>query len=328
MRISVAIGTYNRAAMVHEAIQAAFEQTLPPDEVVVADDASTDGTWELLRELARREPRLKIFRRERNSGGVENWNFAVARTRGDYIAWCSDDDRFTPWHLQESVAYLESHPVAGLVHAGFIDVLEACGISEVLPRPLRFPGVRLVTRKNLPGYLARYYDWPFHPSTLVFRRAVWEQIGPFDSRYALADTDWFVRAVERFPAAMLASHGVYNRRHAGNWSNRLGSARMQQEILRIVENAIERRYPPADFRRTAWKAVWRATVRLRLVLTLRARLRAGHADGACAAWMLLARGTGPALPNAAAGLGSALIRWRCRRKQPAEDDARQSVSPV
>ena len=105
------------------------------------------------------------------------------------------------------------------------------------------------------GYLTRYYDWPFHPSTLVLRRVVWERVGPFNPAYALADTDWFVRAVEQFPAAMLARHGVYNRRHAGNWSNRLGSARMQREIFEIVEGAIDRRWPKPALPRRVWRAV-------------------------------------------------------------------------
>jgi len=241
--VSVAIATYNRAAMVRQAIEAALAQTHPPDEIVVADDRSTDSTWAVLKELATGEPNVRIFQRERNSGGVENWNFAIGQTRGDYIAWCSDDDRFAPAHLKASIEYLEAHPEVGLVHAGFVDVIEAEGAVETMPRPLRFTRTRIVTKRTLLGYLTRYYDWPFHPSTLVFRRVVWERVGPFNPAYALADTDWFVRAVEQFPTAMLAHHGVYNRRHSGNWSNRLGSAQMQREIFEIVEGAIDRLYP-------------------------------------------------------------------------------------
>ncbi len=324
----MAIATYNRAAMVRQAIEAALGQTRPPEEIVVADDASTDSTWAALNELAGCEPSVRVFRRERNSGGAENWSFAIAQTRGDYIAWCSDDDRFTPDHLEASVEYLEGHPEVGLVHAGFIDAIETQAEAQTLPRPLRFPKTRIITQRNLLGYLTRYYDWPFHPSTLVMRRAVWERVGPFNPAYALADTDWFVRAVEQFPAAMLARHGVYNRRHAGNWSNRLGSARMQREIFGIVEGSIERRWPKTGPRRLAWKALWRANVRLRLLLTLRARLRSGHADAACAAWMILARGTGRKLPTAAARRGSALMRWWCGRRAPQFEDTRQSVSPL
>jgi glycosyltransferase involved in cell wall biosynthesis len=330
MKVSVAIATYNRAAMVRQAIEAALDQTRPPEEIVVADDASTDSTWAVLQQVAGRDPRVRLFRRERNSGGAENWSFAIGQTTGDYIAWCSDDDRFTPGHVEASVDYLEEHPEVGLVHAGFIDVIETGSGARIHVRPLRFPGARTVTARNLLGYLTRYYDWPFHPSTLVLRRSVWEQVGPFNPAYALADTDWFVRAVERFPAAMLAHHGVYNRRHADNWSNRLGSARMQSEIFEIVEGAIDRRWVRPNLRRTAWKALWRTNVRMRLLLTLRARLRSGHVDAAEAAWNMLTGGTGRSLPQWAVRAGETAIRWWCgRRMDKAKyENPRPSVLPL
>jgi glycosyltransferase involved in cell wall biosynthesis len=336
IKISVAVATYNRAAMVRQAIAAALDQSRPPDEIVVADDASTDSSWAVLNQLADGEPRVRLFRRERNSGGVENWSFAIGQTTGDYIAWCSDDDRFTRNHLQASLEHLEAHPEIGLVHSGFIDaiedVIEGGGRAQEQARPLRFPDTRMLTRRTLIGYLARYYDWPFHPSTLVFRRKVWERVGPFNAAYALADTDWFVRAVEQFPAAMLPRRGVYNRRHQGNWSNRLGSARMQREIFEIVEGAIDRRWPePAGPRRAwkfGWKILWRANVRVRLLLTLRARLRSGHADAACAAWEMLTQGTGRTMPDLVRRAGQTAIRWWCSRREPAFKDAHQSVSPL
>ena len=322
------MATFNRADMVRQAIAAALSQSLLPDEIVVADDASTDSTWDVLNHLASAEPRVRIFRRERNSGGVENWNFAIGQTSGDYIAWCSDDDRFTTDHLAVSVEYLETHPEVGLVHSGFIDLVETPGESQTLARPLRFAQARILTQTSLLGYLTRYYDWPFHPSTLVFRRAVWERVGPFDPAYALADTDWFVRAVERYPAAMLAHYGVYNRRHSGNWSNRLGSTRMQREIFEMVEGAIDRRWPKPAAQRRIWKAAWRANVRMRLLLTLRMRLKSGHSEAACALWNMLTRGTGRKLPESVGRAGRWLIRWWCGGREPEFENARQSVSPL
>lgn len=325
--VSVAIATYNRAAMVRQAVEAALGQTLAPCEVVVADDASGDETPQVLERLAAADARLRVFRRERNSGGVENWNFAVAQTRGDYIAWCSDDDRFLPDHLEASVAYLEAHPEAGLVHSGFVDVVETDDGVETHLRPLRYPAPHLLTRAGLAAYLTRYYDWPFHPSTIVMRRRVWEETGPFDPRYALADTDWFVRAVERFPAALLARRGVLNRRHAGNWSNRLGSARMQREIFEIVERCLGRLYAPQPLRLWWWQKVWRLNVRLHLLLTVRARIRTGHGGAAWAAWREFAAGTGWQLPAPLAWAGERWIQRRLQRA-PELESARQSVSPL
>jgi glycosyltransferase involved in cell wall biosynthesis len=323
--VSVSIATYNRATMVHQGIDAALAQTLRPLEIVVADDASTDGTWQMLSELSGQDPTVRAFRHEKNTGGVENWNFAIRQTGGDYIAWCSDDDRFLPDHLAASVKFLEAHPEVGFVHAGFLDAIETESGSEIQQRPLRFQRDTILDRESLLMYLTRYYDWPFHPSTIVMRRKVWNEVGPFDARYALADTDWFVRAVERFPAALLARHGVLNRRHPGNWSNRLGSAKMQREIFEIVEGAIGRIFPRQPVLRFLWKLIWRTNVRLRLLLTLRVRAATGHGD---AAWSQLFEGTGLPLPAWFRRAGETLIRKWSSRHAPAFHDVRQSVSPL
>lgn len=326
--VSVAIATYNRASMVRQAVEAALAQTRPPLEVCVSDDASTDATWPALSDLAARDPRVRVTRLERNSGGVENWNHAIRQTSGRYIAWCSDDDRFLPEHLAQSVAYLEAHPETGFVHSGFVDAIETDRSSELAERPLRFTTDTPVDRHTLLPYLLRYYDWPFHPSTIVMRREVWETAGPFDPQYALADTDWFVRAVERFPSAMLACRGAINRRHPGNWSNRVGSAKMQREIFEIVEGAIGRIYADWPLHRRAWKWVWRANVRLRLLLTLRARVRSGHSEAARAAWVQMVEGTGLPLPRLLRRAGDALVRRWSGNRDPRFRDARQSVSPL
>lgn len=326
--VSVAIATYNREKMVRQAIESALAQTLTPMEVCVADDASSDATWETLRSIANQEQRVRVYRHRENTGGVENWNFAIAQTSGDYIAWCSDDDRFLPDHLEASVAYLEAHPEIGFVHSGFIDAIETASGIQTIPRELRFFSDTVLKRSKLLRYLVRYYDWPFHPSTIVMRRKVWIDVGRFNPAYALADTDWFVRAIEKFPVAMLARHGVLNRRHPGNWSNRLGSARMQREIFTIVEAAIDRLFPRNTMRRTLWKSVWRWNVRLRLLLTIRARVRTGHSEAGIAAWRQLIEGTRLNVP---ASLEHQIERWivaRCGRTVRAFRNSRESVSPL
>jgi glycosyltransferase involved in cell wall biosynthesis len=335
MKLSVAIATYNRASMVREAIGATLAQSTPPDEIVVSDDASTDGTAAMLEEIAQHleivfgnrpqeaggGPHLRVLSQGVNTGGVENWNAAMRSTSGDFIAWCSDDDRFAPDHLKASVEFLEQHPEVGMVHSSFIDSIEAGDRAEQHPRPLRSTKPLIVNTRNLIRYMIGYYDWPFHPSTLVMRRAVWQRTGEFDPAYALADTDWFVRAATITNIAMLPRHGVINRRHPGNWSNRLGSAHMQREIFEIVEKALAAKHWPT---RIFCRAIWRANVRVRLALTLRARLRSGHPDAACAAWNTILQRTGRKAPRWIEELGQ---RWITRNAAPASN-ARQSVSPL
>ncbi len=396
MTVSVAIATYNRAGMVREAIEAALDQSCAPMEIVVSDDASTDATAAVLVEIAAREPRVRVIHQAVNSGGVGNWNAAMRATRGELIAWCSDDDRFTPDHLKASIEYLRDHPEIGMVHSSFIDAVELPGIDGLdersishaatpgqrisdaarplrpvshaarsLPtishaarplgtislrarrlrtisqtaRPLRAGQPIIVNRRNLAGYMMRYYNWPFHPSTIVTRREVWERTGEFDPRYALADTDWFVRAAALTSIALLPRHGVINRRHAGNWSNRVGSAGMQREIFEIVEKAIAGQ-PAASgvfggallhtFRRVCWKTLWRANVRARLALTLWARLRSGHGDAACAAWHGILQDTGRRTPEWIERMGARCIESWCRQRgeSKAFKEAIERVSPL
>jgi glycosyltransferase involved in cell wall biosynthesis len=297
----------------------------------VYDDASSDATWERLQALAAGEPRLRVFRQQRNQG-VGNHNAALAAARGDFIAWCSDDDRYLPGHLQASVDYLLAHPQVGMVQSSFIDAVEA-GTSEFrAPRPLRSASPILIDRQRLAAYMVRYYDWPFHPSSIVMRRSVLEDVGSFDLRFALADTDWFVRVAERHRIALLARHGVLNRRHAGNWSNRVGSARMQAEIFTILEHSFDRMWPGASPRKTFWRFVWRWNVRARLLLTIRARLRTGHLEAARAGWAVLLNETGrpgswAGLKPAIERLGSLAIAWLAGHSRGFRGP-RESVSPL
>jgi hypothetical protein len=290
------------------------------------------------------------------------------------IAWCSDDDRFTPDHLKASIEFLRDHPEIGMVHSSFIDAVELPDIGELgtaaeespressrtgasrgsiahtarrlraislaarrLPtishsaRQLRAGRPIIVDGRHLVAYMIRYYNWPFHPSTIVMRREVWERTGEFDSRYALADTDWFVRAAARTSIALLPRHGAINRRHAGNWSNRVGSAAMQREIFEIVERAIAgQRGSSWALSRGLWKTIWRANVRARLTLTLWARLRSGHGDAACAAWHGILQHTGRRTPGWIERVGARCIAWRCRRggREAEFKEAIERVSPL
>jgi glycosyltransferase involved in cell wall biosynthesis len=326
--VSVVIATYARAGMVRQAVEAALDQTRAPDEILVSDDASPDETLDVLEQLILSYPSVRVIEQPHNSGGVPNWNAAMDHARGDFLAWCSDDDRFLKDHLETSLAYLEAHPEVGLVHSGFVDAVETDARHEQFPRPHRFQEPHRVDRCNLIGYMIRYYDWPFHPSTIVMRRAVWAETGPFDPAYALADTDWFVRAAELFPAVLLPCYGVLNRRHAGNWSNRVGSARMQSEIFSIVEGLIARRGPRNLVGRGLVRALWRAHARLRLLLTAGRRVASGHSDAACDAWHQMLQGTGRRAPRWLESTGKRVIRRFCSGRPARFEDARHSVSPL
>lgn len=232
--ISVVCATYNRSKMVRETVLAAWNQTLCPDEIVVSDDCSPDNTIEVLQELQNEVPILKIVSTLKNSGGVPNWNNVINASVGELIAWCSDDDQFKINHIEKAVKFLIDNPEVDLVHSGFEEIKEFTdGSTENSQTTLKATYPIHVTRANLVEYMTKHYNWPFHPSTLVFRRKLWCKTGEFNPSYELADTDWFIRAARDHHLVYLPYMGVVNRRHyteAGNWSVSVGSVNMQKEF--------------------------------------------------------------------------------------------------
>src|SRR5690242_12522755 len=88
LSVSVIIPTFNRAALVTQAIDSALSQTHAPDEIVVVDDGSTDATPEL---LAQYGPTIRVVRQE-NRGRSAARNAGIQNSRGDLILFLDSDD--------------------------------------------------------------------------------------------------------------------------------------------------------------------------------------------------------------------------------------------
>lgn len=114
--LSVALCTYNGGAFLGEQLDSIASQSRLPDEVVVCDDGSTDGTVGLLQAYIPDAPfRLRLFRNPRNLGFAKNFEQAISLCGGDLIALSDQDDLWKPDKLARLEAALEAHPLAGLV---------------------------------------------------------------------------------------------------------------------------------------------------------------------------------------------------------------------
>jgi glycosyltransferase involved in cell wall biosynthesis len=95
-QLSVALCTYNGAPHLRKQLDSLLRQTRRPDEVVVGDDDSSDGTWELLEDFQRRAEsrgvRVRMHRNERNLGFVTNFSQTLSRTEGQLVFLCDQDD--------------------------------------------------------------------------------------------------------------------------------------------------------------------------------------------------------------------------------------------
>lgn len=95
-RVSVALCTYNGARFLAQQLDSLLAQTHPPYELVAADDASSDDTWEVLQRYAPRFARVRLIRNASNLGLRANFQQAFAACTGDWIAPCDQDDIWEP----------------------------------------------------------------------------------------------------------------------------------------------------------------------------------------------------------------------------------------
>ncbi|HEX6624373.1 MAG TPA: glycosyltransferase family 2 protein [Pyrinomonadaceae bacterium] len=116
MKFSVAMCTYNGARFLREQLDSIAAQTRPPDELVVCDDRSTDGTTDLVAAFAAaaRFP-VRLHVNTENLGSTKNFDRAVSLCTGDLIALADQDDVWLPRKLELSEGALAASPRAGLV---------------------------------------------------------------------------------------------------------------------------------------------------------------------------------------------------------------------
>jgi len=124
IRATVVVPTFNRAALLREALDSALAQTFEGFRVIVLDNASTDETPELVAGLD--DPRLLYIRRDENVGLFANFQDALNRIDTEYGLILSDDDRISPGFLAETIGLLDREGDVGFVHTAF-DIIDANG---------------------------------------------------------------------------------------------------------------------------------------------------------------------------------------------------------
>jgi succinoglycan biosynthesis protein ExoO len=120
VRATIIIPTYQAEATLARAIESALGQTMRDIEIIVADDGSTDATWEMVSAWLAKEPRLRALRSERNRGKSAMMNGAMYLARGHWFAVLDADDCYHPDRLSSLVALGERRNVAMVADNQFL----------------------------------------------------------------------------------------------------------------------------------------------------------------------------------------------------------------
>ena len=183
MKISVVIPVFNRKNTLIRSIESVFNQTRLPDEVVLVDDGSTDGSRELIQQLVAQDSRIKAVFTVKNLGGGGARNLGVAEATGDLIAFLDSDDEWLPEKLEKQIPYFEN----GDAEIGVVYSKEWIKDGEA-------PHIKPPHAHS--GYIfelllqANCIDTP----TAVVRRSFFEVVGGFDPQMPrFQDWDLFLR---------------------------------------------------------------------------------------------------------------------------------------
>jgi glycosyltransferase involved in cell wall biosynthesis len=186
----VIIPTHNRADVLGRAIASVLGQTWADLELIVVDDGSTDETASVLAEFD--DPRLTGMHQE-NKGVSSARNLGLAASGGRFIALLDSDDYWMPDKLEKQLRFM--------AESGF----EICQTDEIWVRNGQRVNPRLKHVKPAGWFLERSLELCLiSPSCVMFSRALWDELGPFDERLpACEDYSLWLRVGARHPVGLV-----------------------------------------------------------------------------------------------------------------------------
>lgn len=121
-RLSLGLPVYNGAAYLDACLRSITAQTFTDFELILCDNASTDGTEAIARAWCARDPRLVYHRAPENRGAARNFNWAFELARCDLFKWCAVDDLLEPEFLARCVQALDADATVVLAYTGTLDI--------------------------------------------------------------------------------------------------------------------------------------------------------------------------------------------------------------
>jgi GT2 family glycosyltransferase len=160
-RVTIGLPVFNGEAFLAAAIDTLLAQTYRNFELIISDNASTDGTEAICRDRAARDARIRYYRSDANRGAMWNFNRVVELARGEYFKWAAHDDKHEPTYVERCVEALDRHADVVLACTKLIDIDDDGVRKEVEVPHLRWDSPR-------PNVRFRALANPHHRCESVF----------------------------------------------------------------------------------------------------------------------------------------------------------------
>ncbi|PVG84317.1 hypothetical protein DDE18_01425 [Nocardioides gansuensis] len=196
---------YNGEEFVGKAIECILGQTYQNLELLIANDASTDGSAAILESFAAQDSRVVVIDNPVNLYIAGNRNMLMSRARGKYIAWADADDESVPTRLERQVAFLEANPDVAMCGGD----LEIFGNTSANGQVRAYPRTDVEIRRKIFRYVPLA-----QPAAMVRTEAI-RAVGEFDlSTPPAEDLDMLFRIGSRYRLGNVEGVVIRYRDHA------------------------------------------------------------------------------------------------------------------
>jgi glycosyltransferase involved in cell wall biosynthesis len=220
-RVSVMIPTFNYGHFLDETIRSVLSQTYNDYELIIVDNGSTDNTDAIVGKYLS-DPRIRYFKNQTNIGLVGNWNKSLEHSRGEYLKYLCADDKFRPQLLEKYVALMDQFPKVSMV---------ACNkqVFGEYNYEVNLTLTHYQSGKDVNFHMIYGHQGVGEPTSVMFRRREFEQIGYLEGRYEqYVDLDYWFKLLALGDCYLVPEILVDIRFHPGTVSNQVKRKKYQR----------------------------------------------------------------------------------------------------
>ena len=233
--VSVCIPTYNAEKTVVSTVQSILNQTYQNLEIIIVDNASTDNTLALLQNF--NDPRIKIYKNNKNIGAEKNWSRCIELASGEYIAIFHADDLYMPDMVEKQVQVFQDNPSIGAVFTMANRINDRGEVMGEHKLPVKLKGRKTYYFLEIFCSLLKNGNFLMCPGAMV-RSGIYKELAPFDDELfgTSADLDMWLRILERHPIAILNEKLMCYRISNAQWSYRFKYLRTEQaDFFKVMD---------------------------------------------------------------------------------------------
>lgn len=216
MKVSIILPTFNRAQMVTETIDSILNQTFKDFELIVIDNLSKDDTKQVIKKYP--DKRIRLFQHDNGGVVAVNRNYGIEKARGEYIAFCDDDDLWLPDKLDKQILEFEKDSLLGMACSNAMLFNETGDTGVFFDKDLsqdNFTFQSLLRRSSIVC------------SSVMLKKSVLNDVGLMDTSpdiFSAEDYELCLRIARKYPVRYIKEPLLRYRVHPGGYKKSSAAA--------------------------------------------------------------------------------------------------------